>query len=122
MLNVRAAARRTAVCALLLGFGSAAMADVWINELHYDNSGTDANERVEIIGTAGAPHRIGATLATRPFHFVIRPPCSKSARAAVPESAVRIWLRRFIFLLRSLDTQFGTDRIHGVRLTNQIVI
>ena len=29
------------------------MADVWINELHYDNSGTDVNERVEIIGTAG---------------------------------------------------------------------
>ena len=29
------------------------MADVFINELHYDNSGTDVNERVEIAGVAG---------------------------------------------------------------------
>jgi endonuclease I len=53
MIDVRAAARRALVCALFMGSSSAAMADVWINELHYDNSGTDANERVEIIGTAG---------------------------------------------------------------------
>lgn len=26
---------------------------VWINELHYDNSGTDVNEGVEMAGTAG---------------------------------------------------------------------
>lgn len=52
-MNVRAAMRRAPVCALLLGVASVASADVWINELHYDNSGTDANERVEIIGNAG---------------------------------------------------------------------
>ena len=52
MFDVRAAARRTVACALFMGLSSAAMADVFINELHYDNSGTDANERVEIIGTA----------------------------------------------------------------------
>jgi len=28
--------------------------DVWINELHYDNSGTDVNELVEVAGTRGA--------------------------------------------------------------------
>jgi hypothetical protein len=27
--------------------------NVWINEIHYDNAGTDANEGVEIAGTAG---------------------------------------------------------------------
>ncbi len=29
------------------------MADTFINELHYDNDGTDVNERVEIVGVAG---------------------------------------------------------------------
>lgn len=53
MNDVRAGARRAAACALLGLFGSAAWADVFINEIHYDNSGTDANERVEIIGVAG---------------------------------------------------------------------
>ena len=52
-MNLRAAMRRAPVCALFLGLSQVALADVWINELHYDNSGTDANERVEIIGTAG---------------------------------------------------------------------
>ena len=28
--------------------------DIWINEIHYDNEGTDLNEGVEIAGTAGA--------------------------------------------------------------------
>jgi len=31
-----------------------ALANVWINELHYDDAGTDENELVEIAGTAGA--------------------------------------------------------------------
>lgn len=34
--------------------GGATAMQPWINELHYDNSGTDANEGVEIAGTAGA--------------------------------------------------------------------
>lgn len=49
----RATSWRALGCALLMGMGSTATADVFINELHYDNSGTDANERVEIIGNAG---------------------------------------------------------------------
>ncbi|MDD2239633.1 MAG: lamin tail domain-containing protein [Kiritimatiellae bacterium] len=28
--------------------------DIWINEIHYDNAGTDENEGVEIAGTAGS--------------------------------------------------------------------
>ncbi len=28
--------------------------DIWINEIHYDNDGTDVNEGVEIAGTAGS--------------------------------------------------------------------
>jgi len=28
--------------------------DIWINEIHYDNEGTDSNEGVEIAGTAGS--------------------------------------------------------------------
>jgi len=53
MINIRAIARRAGLCALLGLTSSAALADVFINELHYDNSGTDVNERVEIMGTAG---------------------------------------------------------------------
>lgn len=53
MTMSRATVWRALSCALLLGTGTAASADVFINELHYDNSGTDANERVEIIGNAG---------------------------------------------------------------------
>jgi endonuclease I/methionine-rich copper-binding protein CopC len=53
MNGLRALARRGVLCAFLGMLSSAAVADVFINELHYDNSGTDANERVEIIGTAG---------------------------------------------------------------------
>ncbi len=44
--------RRAGMCGLLF-LSSAASADVFINELHYDNSGTDVNERVEILGNAG---------------------------------------------------------------------
>ena len=36
-----------------LGTGAEPPAAVWVNELHYDNSGTDRNEGVEIAGTAG---------------------------------------------------------------------
>ncbi|WP_199610209.1 endonuclease [Flocculibacter collagenilyticus] len=32
--------------------GSAPTTEIWINELHYDNSGTDVNEFIEIAGTA----------------------------------------------------------------------
>jgi predicted ribosomally synthesized peptide with SipW-like signal peptide len=36
------------------GIGDACeVAKVWINEIHYDNTGTDANEGVEIAGVAG---------------------------------------------------------------------
>ena len=52
-MNIRAATRRALVCALLGFTSSAALADVFINELHYDNSGTDVNEKVEIVGVAG---------------------------------------------------------------------
>lgn len=43
----------TALIASVLWAGSAS-AQTFINELHYDNDGTDANERVEIAGPAGA--------------------------------------------------------------------
>ena len=33
---------------------ASALPVVWINEIHYDNSGTDVNEFVEIAGTAGS--------------------------------------------------------------------
>lgn len=36
----------------LLGVGSAS-ADVFINEFHYDNAGTDSNEKIEVIAPAG---------------------------------------------------------------------
>ena len=36
----------------LLGVGSAS-ADVFINEFHYDNAGTDTNEKIEVIAPAG---------------------------------------------------------------------
>lgn len=52
MHRERALLARAWSCALVF-FTTAASADVFINELHYDNDGTDANERVEIVGTAG---------------------------------------------------------------------
>lgn len=36
-----------------LGLAAPASAAVWINELHYDNTGTDAGEAVEVAGAAG---------------------------------------------------------------------
>ena len=49
----RAVVVRAFACASLVLFAPFAFADVFINELHYDNDGTDANEKVEIAGTAG---------------------------------------------------------------------
>ena len=41
------------LCGLtLLGMHSA-HADVFINEFHYDNNGTDTNEKIEVIAPAG---------------------------------------------------------------------
>lgn len=51
MSEIRARVARALCCALVPL--SVAQADVFINELHYDNAGTDANERIEIIGPAG---------------------------------------------------------------------
>ena len=44
--------RALGVC-LAFSFSSAARADVFINEFHYDNNGTDSNEKVEIVAPAG---------------------------------------------------------------------
>jgi beta-glucanase (GH16 family) len=43
---------RGLVPALLLCPGLAS-AGVWINEIHYDNAGTDTGERIEVAGDAG---------------------------------------------------------------------
>ena len=39
--------------AIHTGVAHAAGPDPWVNELHYDNAGTDANEGVEVAGPAG---------------------------------------------------------------------
>jgi endonuclease I len=48
---------KTLHCAGLFGLAlatsHAAFADVWINEFHYDNSGTDTNEKIEVMAPAG---------------------------------------------------------------------
>jgi endonuclease I len=43
---------RSLACVLLLACG-AAHAEVFINELHYDNAGSDSGERIEVVATAG---------------------------------------------------------------------
>lgn len=48
---------------LLLLCPSLAHADAWINEIHYDNAGTDVDERIEIAGDAGT------SLAGWSLHF-----------------------------------------------------
>lgn len=53
MFNRTARARLVGAQAVLLLAAGSAQADVFINEFHYDNSGTDANEKVEIIAPAG---------------------------------------------------------------------
>ena len=48
------AMRKVAVCAALFCFPVASQAaTLFINELHYDNQGSDVGEGVEIAGTAG---------------------------------------------------------------------
>lgn len=44
---------RIVVAGLALSAMSSASADVFINEFHYDNDGTDSNEKVEVIAPAG---------------------------------------------------------------------
>jgi hypothetical protein len=41
------------LCGLALLVCASAHADVFINEFHYDNSGTDTNEKIEVIAPAG---------------------------------------------------------------------
>ena len=38
---------------LFIGLSNVAMADVFINEIHYDNSGGDVDEAIEVAGDAG---------------------------------------------------------------------
>jgi hypothetical protein len=45
--------RLSAALSLAVAFASVASAQVFINEIHYDNDGADANEAVEIAGLAG---------------------------------------------------------------------
>jgi endonuclease I len=49
--------------ALLMFCPSLATAGVWINEIHYDNAGTDSGERIEVAGDAGS------SLAGWSLHF-----------------------------------------------------
>lgn len=46
-------AAKAALCCLGLLAASAAHADVFINEIHYDNAGADTNEKVEVAAPAG---------------------------------------------------------------------
>ncbi|HJU38863.1 MAG TPA: pre-peptidase C-terminal domain-containing protein, partial [Tahibacter sp.] len=52
-MSTRHAARLAAAFAFSIFSCDAAFADVFVNEIHYDNDGTDANERVEIAAPAG---------------------------------------------------------------------
>ena len=47
------AARRALGLGLAFAFSHVALADVFVNEFHYDNDGTDSNEKVEVIAPAG---------------------------------------------------------------------
>jgi endonuclease I len=47
------ALRRAGLCVLLSTAAMSAQADVFINEFHYDNAGTDVGERIEVIAPAG---------------------------------------------------------------------
>jgi hypothetical protein len=52
--NMRPWSQLAAGTAMLMILGtSVTSAEVWINEIHYDNDGTDTDEGVEIAGTAG---------------------------------------------------------------------
>jgi hypothetical protein len=51
-LSVRGAARHL-LCMAVAMTPLAASAEVFINEIHYDNSGSDTGERIEVVATAG---------------------------------------------------------------------
>lgn len=53
MLCKRTAMRMLGYC-LAFSFSNVAVADVFINEFHYDNNGTDSNEKIEVIAPAGS--------------------------------------------------------------------
>lgn len=55
--------RKTGLLSALLLCPAFAHADVWINELHYDNDGTDTGEAIEVAGDAGT------SLAGWSLHF-----------------------------------------------------
>src|SRR5688572_12712177 len=44
---------RAALAVLLTAAPTCALAEVFINEIHYDNSGSDTGERIEVVATAG---------------------------------------------------------------------
>ena len=47
------AARRVIAASLFLTFATSALAEVFVNEIHYDNTGGDTGEAIEIAGAAG---------------------------------------------------------------------
>ena len=63
---------------------------VFINEIHYDNTGTDAGEFIEVAGPAGTTCRLGARLYTalRGLYDNVRAhgtvPNQQNARAVSP--------------------------------------
>ena len=52
-MTMRAVSRRAAIAAFCIFLSTPTFADVFVNEIHYDNDGTDANERIEIAAPAG---------------------------------------------------------------------
>ncbi len=52
MSCMRTASRALGIC-LAFSFSPLTRADVFINEFHYDNNGTDTNEKVEVIAPSG---------------------------------------------------------------------
>jgi len=64
-MNRRSLVTFAAACASLALSGSAfafPMSNVWINEIHYDNSGTDTGEFVEVVIGPGGPAASDVTL------------------------------------------------------------
>lgn len=91
---------------MLLGFTRLALADtaVFINEIHYDNVGADANEGIEIAGPAGTdltgwqvvPYNGngGTTYTPETLSGVIPPTCGGYGVVSVPIAGPPEWFAR----------------------------
>jgi len=109
-------------------FAAQAVTPVFINEIHYDNVGTDVGEAIEIAGPAGTNltgWRIVRYNGNNPNNGVdyTSPAANETLTGTIPDSGIGIKpvRKKLRFIASSLDgaePQFA-EKLEGLGLTNQ---